>query len=130
MMGLTPRQAQALRAIEAFALRYGGVPSYRELARELGYCGPGAAVRVVNMLIERGRLIARAVKMRFVEAGEPEPGASAPYLGRYPIRSHRTLAELGQGEHLAAQAKPGGMAPKGTLAQASPSAEWRTGETP
>lgn len=55
-MGLTERQAEALRAITAFVGRHGVMPSRSQLAVELG-CNKNGAVQLVARLVERGEVL-------------------------------------------------------------------------
>ncbi len=54
---LTPRMAEALRAITEHVALHGVMPSRRLLAAKLG-CNPNNANRLIHSLIERGELSA------------------------------------------------------------------------
>ena len=56
MSGLTPRQADARRAIEAFFCKNGYAPSYAELGAALGVTGESAA-KLIDCLERRGHLV-------------------------------------------------------------------------
>ena len=54
-MGMTDRQAKALKALTAFVGRHGVMPSRTQLAQALG-CSKNNAVQLITRLTERGEL--------------------------------------------------------------------------
>lgn len=86
-MSLTHMQAQCLAFIESYQAENNGVsPSFEELKDELQLKSKSGVHRLVEALVERGRLTRRPNRARAFEIVRDEPLAGIP--------SHVLIAEL------------------------------------
>jgi SOS-response transcriptional repressor LexA len=65
-LGLTQKQAEALRFIRGFIEEKGFSPNYAEIAAGLGYASKGPAHAIVRSLVERGYVVAGDRKARSI----------------------------------------------------------------
>ena len=71
MIGLTPRQADALRFIAGFRRVYGSSPTCEQIAKGLGNASKGSAHRIVECLEERGAVCINRSNRNRIEVLEP-----------------------------------------------------------
>lgn len=55
-VGMTRRQNEVLAFINKYCLEYGYSPSYQEIADALGICSKSGVKRLIDGLVDRGRL--------------------------------------------------------------------------
>jgi SOS-response transcriptional repressor LexA len=74
MIGLTPMQAKALKAVAHLTSELGVAPSYSELCQELGLVSKGGVMRLLYALRERGAVEFIPQKARSVRIIADMPG--------------------------------------------------------
>jgi repressor LexA len=78
---LTPRQQSVLAYITDYQRRFAIAPTVREIAAYLGLKSPGGIHRILNVLRDRGYILAEADKKRSWRALMPLPGGGIPLIG-------------------------------------------------
>lgn len=84
MMGLTPRQADCLKALTAHEARTGAMPSVEELRRGLGLKSKSGIVRILRGLEQRGAIKRMHGCARAISVKEPPvcPHCKKPLFAR------------------------------------------------
>lgn len=67
MSGVTRQQAQLLAFIEAYDARHGICPSYDEMREGIGLASKSGVARLINGLVERGKLRRHRNRARALE---------------------------------------------------------------
>lgn len=92
---LTDRQKSVLAYIIDFHRQHGMAPTVREIGAHLGLRSPGGIHRILNILKDRGYILAEPGKKRSWRFGGNVPGTGIPLVGA--IAAGRPLAAI---EHL------------------------------
>jgi repressor LexA len=78
---LTPRQKSVLDIIIAFQQKHRMAPTVREIAAHLGLSGPAGIHRILNILIDKGYILAEAGKKRSWRFSREIVGPGIPLIG-------------------------------------------------
>ena len=78
---LTPRQQSVLDVIISHQQEHGIAPTVREIAAQLGLSAPAGIHRILNILKERGYILADAYKKRAWRFAGQVPGRGIPLIG-------------------------------------------------
>lgn len=78
---LTPRQRSVLDHIISFQQRHRMAPTVREIGAHLGLSAPAGIHRILNVLKDKGYLLAEPGKKRSWRLSKEIPGAGVPLLG-------------------------------------------------
>ena len=97
---LTPRQQSVLDVIISHQQEHGIAPTVREIAAQLGLSAPAGIHRILNILKERGYILADAYKKRAWRFAGQVPGRGIPLIGAIAAGAPIEAVEL-HGENLA-----------------------------
>lgn len=79
---LTPRQQSVLDYIVEFERKHFMAPTVREICAHLGLSSPAGIHRILNVLKDKGFLLAEPGKKRSFRLGTAVPGRGIPVIGR------------------------------------------------